>query len=119
MAIRSCLNYPYGILAGQSSDLKIIKVKQSHQVSCSKCSLTNCVDPILIKNYSVILILQGPSYIMLPVDLKEDVWFDDVALQTLKRVNELIRPKHFVATLILGISALIAFLLHLQSQQSP
>jgi hypothetical protein len=56
---------------------------------------------------------------MLPVDLKEDVWFDDVALQTLKRVNELIRPKHFVATLILGISALIAFLLHLQSQQSP
>lgn len=47
---------------------------------------------------------------MLPVDLKDDVWFDNVALQMLKRVNELIRPKGFVVTLILGISILIAIL---------
>ena len=62
LAIRSnCLNYPYGMLAGQSSDLKIIKVKRSHQVSCSKCSLTNCVDPISMKNYSVILVTPHPT----------------------------------------------------------
>ena len=65
------------------------------------------------------MLLQIPTYIILLVDLKDDVWFDKVGLQMLKRVNALIRPKHFVATLILGISALIAFLLHLQSQQSP
>ena len=38
----------------------------------------------------------------------------NVALQTLKRVNELIRPKHFVAALTLGISALIAILTSLK-----
>ena len=32
---------------------------------------------------------------MLPTDVKEDAWFDDVALQILKRVNELIKPKCF------------------------
>jgi hypothetical protein len=42
---------------------------------------SNCVDPILIQNYSVILILQRPSYVMLPVNLKEDVWIDDVTLR--------------------------------------
>lgn len=44
---------------------------------------------------------------MFPVDLKKDVWFDDVALQTLKRVSELISPKRFVATLIVGINTSI------------
>ena len=47
---------------------------------------------------------------MLPVALKDDVWFDKVGLQMLKRVNALIKPKHFVVALILGISALIAIL---------
>ena len=41
---------------------------------------------------------------MLPVDLKDDVWFDNVGLQTLKRVNELMRLKPFAATLVLDIS---------------
>ena len=44
---------------------------------------------------------------MFPVDLKKDIWFDDVALQTLKRVSELISPKRFVATLIVGINTSI------------
>ena len=42
---------------------------------------------------------------MLPVDLKDDVWFDNVALQTLKRVYELMKP-----ALVLGISVLIVIL---------
>ena len=46
---------------------------------------------------------------MLPVDLKDDVWFDNVALQTL-RVNELMRSKCFASALVLGISALIVIL---------
>lgn len=58
----------------------------------------------------VILLLQILTYIILLVDLKDDVWFDKVGLQMLKRVNALIRPKHFVVALILGISALIAIL---------
>lgn len=54
--------------------------------------------------------LQIPTYIILLVDLKDDVWFDKVGLQMLKRVNALIKPEHFVVALILGISALIAIL---------
>lgn len=81
MAIRSCLGYHYGTLAGQFSDLKITMLEQSYQVSRSKYIVTNCVDPILIKRYSVILLLHRPSYVTLPVDLKDDVWFDNAALQ--------------------------------------
>ena len=51
-----------------------------------------CVDPIPIKKYSVILLLQIPTYIVLLVDLKDNVWFHKVALQMLKRVNAGIRP---------------------------
>ena len=58
----------------------------------------------------VILLLQILTYIILLVDLKDNVWFHKVALQMLKRVNALIKPKHFVVALILGISALIAIL---------
>ena len=68
-----------------------------------------CVDHISIKKYSVILLLQRHPYVMLPVDLKDNVWFDNVALQTL-RVNELMRSKCFASALVLGISALIVIL---------
>ena len=47
---------------------------------------------------------------MLPVDLEDNVWFENVALQTLTRFNELMRPKCFAAALVLGISALIVIL---------
>ena len=70
----------------------------------------NCIDHISMKKYSVILLLQRPSYVMLTVYLKDDVWFDNITLQVLKRVNELMRPKCFAAALVLGISALIAIL---------
>jgi hypothetical protein len=47
---------------------------------------------------------------LLPVELGNDPWFENSGLQTLKRLNELIRPKRFVAALILRITALIAIL---------
>lgn len=39
---------------------------------------------------------------MLPIDLKDDAWFDNEALQTLKRVNELISPKRFCGSFDFG-----------------
>ena len=44
IAIRSCLGYPYSILAGRPADLKITKLEQSYKVHCSKYVLTNSVD---------------------------------------------------------------------------
>lgn len=43
---------------------------------------------------------------MLPVLLEEE-WYDDPGTEVLKTVNELFRPKRFVAALILGITAII------------
>ena len=54
------------------------------------------------------MLLKRPAYILLPVDLGNNPWFENSGLQALKRLNKLIRPKRFVAALILGITALIA-----------
>jgi hypothetical protein len=67
------------------------------------------VDPNLDKEYSVIM-LKRPAYILLLVDLGNDPWFENLGMKTLKRLNEIIRPKRLVAALILGIAALIAIL---------
>lgn len=56
------------------------------------------------------LLVKRPAYVMLTVDLDSDPWFDNSGLQALETISDLIRPKRFVAALILGISALIAIL---------
>ena len=56
------------------------------------------------------MLLKRPAYILLPVDLGNNPWFENSGLQTLKKLNEFIRPKRFVAALILGNTALIAIL---------
>lgn len=63
-----------------------------------------------IKKFAVILIIKRPAYVMLPVYLGSDPWFDNSGLQALENINDLIRPKRFVAALILGILTLIAIL---------
>lgn len=55
-------------------------------------------------------LLKTLTYVLLPVELKNVPWFDNSRIQTLERLNEFIRPKRFVAALILGITALIAVL---------
>ena len=77
---------------------------------CNSCYLTNCVDPNLDKESAVMILLKRPAYVLLPVELGNDPWFENSGLQALKRLKELIRPKRFVAALILGITALIAIL---------
>lgn len=110
IGIRACVGYPFGILAGKSENVTIINQGKSYYIKCQSCILTNCLTSNLNKQYSVIILLQRPEYVMLPVDLKEDPWFDNAALQTLKNLDLLLRPKRFVVSLVLGISALIAIL---------
>lgn len=40
-----------------------------------------------------------------------DLWFENLGMQTLKTLSELIRPKRFVTALILGITALIEIII--------
>ena len=55
------------------------------------------------------IIVKHPSFVMLPVDLKDETWYENSALQTLKKLHNM-RPKRFVTGILLGISALIAIL---------
>jgi hypothetical protein len=56
------------------------------------------------------ILLKRPAYILLPVELGDDPWFENSGMQILKSLTELKRPKRFVTALILGITALIAIL---------
>jgi hypothetical protein len=56
------------------------------------------------------ILLRRPAYVLLLAELGNDPCFVNSGMQTLKRVNELIRPRRFVAILILEITALIAIL---------
>uniref|UniRef100_UPI004038BE72 inactive serine protease 35 isoform X1 n=1 Tax=Callospermophilus lateralis TaxID=76772 RepID=UPI004038BE72 len=108
--VTACVGSPYAILLKNQGTLKISKLEdETYDVVCEGCTLTNCIDPnISASNH--ILIVHKPSYVMLPVKL-DSVWYDDPGLQALDSVNQaLIRPKRFVATLILGISALIGII---------
>ena len=56
------------------------------------------------------ILLKGFCLCFAACRVKNAPWFENSGLQALKRLNELIRPKRFVAALILGITALIAIL---------
>lgn len=56
------------------------------------------------------LIVRRPPFVMLPIDLGDEPWYDNSALRALTSLNNLIRPKRFAAALILGITALISIL---------
>lgn len=56
------------------------------------------------------MIVKRPPFIMMPVQLYNMTWYDNSALQVLRQLHELIRPKRFVAALILGITALISII---------
>jgi hypothetical protein len=108
IVVKACGPYPYAILLGSFDRVKITNLGKSFHMHCNSCQLTNCVDPNLDKESTVMILLKRPAYVLLPVDLGSDPWFENLGTQTLKRLNELIGPKRFVAALILGITALIA-----------
>lgn len=65
---------------------------------------------LLMCQTAVTILVKRLAYVMLPVDLQREGWYNNTALRILKKLSKLIRPKRFVTSLILGISALIAIL---------
>ena len=110
IAVKTCVPYLYAILLDNFNRVKITSLGKSFYIHCNSCKITNCVDPNLYKESAVMILLKRLIYVLLPVELGNDPWFENLGLQTLKRLNELIRPKRFVTALILGIAALIAIL---------
>lgn len=59
------------------------------------------------------MILESPSYVILPMDIHDNPWYNNSTLQILKVIDLLLWPKHFVVALILKINALIGILISL------
>lgn len=106
VSVSACVTYPYAILEGLPQLISIDKVESIFSIKCTSCKLINCIDSTV--SGSVILIVRRPPYVLLPVDLGDEPWFDDSAIQTIRYATGLIRAKRFVTALILGITALIA-----------
>jgi hypothetical protein len=104
----ACVTYPYAILLGLPQLIDIEKRGSTFHISCSSCRLTNCLDSFAY-DYAAIIV-KRPPYVLLPVDIGDEPWFDDSAIQTFRYATDLIRAKRFVAAIILGISALIAII---------
>nr|XP_033709018.1 endogenous retrovirus group K member 7 Env polyprotein-like [Tursiops truncatus] len=92
------------LLTNESDNLQIVRKYHRFHVLCTECMLTTCIIPNM--KVQIIMLLKKPAYIMLPVTLEKS-WYNDKGVEVIKRVSELMRPKRFVAILILGISALI------------
>ncbi|XP_069902976.1 endogenous retrovirus group K member 25 Env polyprotein-like [Globicephala melas] len=106
--VQTCVTSPYSLLLSNDSEkLQIMQYNMRFYITCQQCILTTCIIPEM--NVSTIMVLKRPAYIMLPVALNES-WYTDIGAEIVRQVGELIRPKRFVATLILGISALIGIL---------
>ena len=101
-----CLAYPYAMLLGHGSLVSIQQEGDSYYVNYKSCILTNCISSGINKDFSVMMIVKRPAY----VDIGEESWYDNSTLEVVKNINELTRPKRFMAALILGISAMIAML---------
>lgn len=81
--IKACVPYLYAycqiILR-----VKITNLDKSFHIHCNSCHLTNCVDPNLNKESIVMILFKRSAYALLPVELKNDPWFKNSKLQTLK-----------------------------------
>ncbi|XP_052016061.1 endogenous retrovirus group K member 7 Env polyprotein-like [Apodemus sylvaticus] len=111
LGIKACVSYPYAMLLAQQAFVNISQESgNSFKIYCHSCKLTNCISSSESKELGTIIIVRRPSYVMLPVELGSESWYDNAALQVLEDLKALIRPKRFVAALILGITALIAIL---------
>lgn len=110
IGVRACASYPNALLLAQSSFVNISQVGNSFQIQCYSCKLTECVTSAEQKDLGTIIIVRWPPFVMLPVELGTEPWSDDSALQVLNALKDLIRPKRFVAALILGITALISII---------
>ncbi|KAL0623081.1 envelope glycoprotein [Plecturocebus cupreus] len=87
--VQACVASPYALLYG---DIKIAENNGHYSITCSACTLTNCLDSTVFST-PVILIVQQPPYVMLPVNISGR-WYDDRALQVLNQMRDLmIRPK--------------------------
>ena len=60
---KNCVPYLYAILL--ILKVKIANLGKSFHIHCNSCHLTNCVDPKLDKESTVMILLKRPAYVLL------------------------------------------------------
>ncbi|KAL0611964.1 envelope glycoprotein, partial [Plecturocebus cupreus] len=102
--VQACVASHYALLYG---DIKIAENNEHYSITCSACTLTNCLDSTVFPT-PVILIVHQPPYVMLPVNISGP-WYNERALQVLNQMRDLmIRPKQFIGLLITSILAIVS-----------
>ncbi|XP_062041268.1 endogenous retrovirus group K member 25 Env polyprotein-like [Lepus europaeus] len=110
IGVKACVAYPSAILLAQTEAVNITKEGRSYKITCAACKMTNCITSAEPKDFTTILLVRRPPFVLLPVELGRDDWYDNSALQVLNLLSGLLHPKRFVAALILGIMALITII---------
>ncbi|XP_044917569.1 endogenous retrovirus group K member 6 Env polyprotein-like isoform X1 [Felis catus] len=106
-SVTTCVQTPYALLVSPTAySLSFIMDPKTKLIttSCKECILTNCMRPEL--KAKAFVLLRQPPYIMVPVNVT-DSWHENSGLEALQKLDSLMRPKRFIAALILGITALI------------
>ncbi|XP_074188343.1 endogenous retrovirus group K member 113 Env polyprotein-like [Rhinolophus sinicus] len=81
--ISACVPSPYALLIG---NVNVHFIENQFSVSCSNCSLANCISWVPLGTH--VMILKQPSFVMLPVNISGP-WYAERSLQVLKKLSML------------------------------
>ncbi|XP_074189821.1 endogenous retrovirus group K member 113 Env polyprotein-like [Rhinolophus sinicus] len=81
--ISACVPSPYALLIG---NVNVHFIGNQFSVSCSNCSLANCISWVPLGTH--VMILKQPSFVMLPVNISGP-WYAERSLQVLKKLSML------------------------------
>ncbi|XP_064221661.1 endogenous retrovirus group K member 19 Env polyprotein-like [Aotus nancymaae] len=102
--VKACVAAPYALFYGS---INITYASGQYFISCSSCTLTNCLDSSAFPT-PTILVVHQPPYVMLPVNISGP-WYDECSLQILHQIRDLvIHPKRFIGLLVTGILAIVS-----------
>ncbi|XP_064225209.1 endogenous retrovirus group K member 9 Env polyprotein-like [Aotus nancymaae] len=102
--VKACVAAPYALLYGS---INITFTSGQYFISCSSCTLTNCLDSSVFPT-PTILVVHQPPYVMLPVNISGP-WYEEHSLQILHQMRDLLlRPKRFIGLLVTGILAIVS-----------
>ena len=88
--MKACVPYLYAILLCDFDRVKITNLSKYFHIHYNSCQLTNCVYPNLDTESAIMILLKRTAYVLLPGELGNDLWFENLGMQTLKTLSELI-----------------------------
>lgn len=92
----ACVAPPYILLSGP---VVITLEEHGYSLESLHCNLTNCLSKY---NRYMVVVLQQPSFVMLPVNLSGP-WYEDAGVQTLMEVKKQLGDQRVIGIIIAGL----------------